>query len=50
MEEAIEANVRAAAAALRSSPPIISKEISAGRIRVAGGVYHLSSGAVKLLQ
>lgn len=50
MEEAIEANVRAAAAALRSSPPIISKETSAGRIRVAGGVYHLRSGAVKLLQ
>ncbi len=50
IEEAIEANVRAAAGALGNSPPIIAKEASAGRIRVAGGVYHLRSGAVKLLQ
>lgn len=50
MEDAIEANVRAATAALRNSQPIIAKEASAGRIRVAGGVYHLKSGAVKLLQ
>ncbi len=50
MEEAIEANVRAATAALRNSAPVIAKEASAGRVRVAGGVYHLRSGAVKLLQ
>jgi len=50
IEDAIEANVRAAVAALRNSPPVIAKEASAGRIRVAGGVYHFRSGAVKLLQ
>ncbi len=49
-DEAIEANVRAATAALRTSPPVIAREESAGRLRVAGGVYHLKSGAVKLLQ
>jgi carbonic anhydrase len=48
--EAIEANVRAAVTALRNSPPVIAKEASAGRIRVAGGVYQLRTGAVKLLQ
>ncbi|MBV8344895.1 MAG: carbonic anhydrase [Candidatus Eremiobacteraeota bacterium] len=50
LDAAIEANVRAAMAALHNSPPVIAKEASAGRIRVAGGVYHLKSGAVKLLQ
>jgi carbonic anhydrase len=50
LQAAIEANVRAATAALRNSPPVIAKEASAGRVRVAGGVYHLRSGAVKLLQ
>lgn len=50
IEQAIEANVRAATAALRNSPPIIAKEASAGRLRVAGGVYHLRTGAVTLLQ
>jgi len=49
IEDAIEANVRAAVSALRDSPPVLAKEASAGRIRVAGGVYHLRSGAVKLL-
>jgi carbonic anhydrase len=46
---AVEANARAAAATLQSSPPIISREVSAGRVRVAGGVYHLKSGEVELL-
>jgi carbonic anhydrase len=46
---AVEANVRAAVALLASSPPIISKGVSAGRVRVAGGVYHLKSGEVSLL-
>ncbi len=50
MDEAIEANVRAAVTALRNSPPVIAKEASAGRIRVAGGVYHLRSGEVKLIE
>ncbi len=46
---AVEANTRAAVATLQSSPPIISREVSAGRVRVAGGVYHLKSGEVKIL-
>ncbi len=50
VEQAIEANVRAAVAALRNSPPLIAKDVSAGRIRVAGGVYHLRSGEVKLIE
>lgn len=50
MEEAVEANVRASTVALRDSSPVIAKAVSAGRVRVAGGVYHLRSGAVTLLQ
>jgi carbonic anhydrase len=46
---AVEANTRAAVATLQSSPPIISREVSAGRVSVAGGVYHLKSGEVKIL-
>ncbi|HEY6325253.1 MAG TPA: carbonic anhydrase [Candidatus Cybelea sp.] len=50
IEQAIEVNVRAAAAALFNTSAVIAKEASAGRVRVAGGVYHLRSGAVRLLQ
>jgi carbonic anhydrase len=49
IEDAIEVNVKAAVVALRNSPPIIANAASAGSIRVAGGVYHLKTGAVKLL-
>ncbi len=50
IDSAIEANVRAATATFRASPPLISKEVEAGRVRVAGGVYHLRSGEVKLIE
>jgi carbonic anhydrase len=49
MDAAIDANVRAGAAALRTSQPVIAKAVAAGRVRVAGGVYHLKSGEVTLL-
>jgi carbonic anhydrase len=50
IDSAIEANVRAATTTFRASPPLISKEVEAGRVRVAGGVYHLRSGEVKLIE
>jgi carbonic anhydrase len=49
MDSAVEANVHAAAATLKKSPPLISKEVAAGHVRVAGGVYYLNSGEVKLI-
>jgi carbonic anhydrase len=49
-DEAVEANVRAAVAKLKSSPPVISEGVSSGRLLVVGGVYHLGSGAVTLVR
>jgi carbonic anhydrase len=48
-DAAIAANVRAAAAALRTSPPVIAARVAAGSVRVASGVYHLGTGEIKLL-
>jgi len=50
IDSAIEANVRAATATLRASPPLISKEVASGRVRVAGGIYHLRTGEVRLIE
>jgi carbonic anhydrase len=50
MMAAVEANVRAAMRALRAAPPVISKEVSAGHVMVAGGVYELATGKVTLIE
>jgi carbonic anhydrase len=49
MEAAIEANVRAATASLRTAQPIISKGVTSGHLRVVGAVYQLGSGVVRLI-
>ncbi|HEY2477023.1 MAG TPA: carbonic anhydrase [Candidatus Cybelea sp.] len=49
MDQAISANVNAAVAKLRISPPIISKGAADGSLLVVGGVYHLANGEVKLV-
>lgn len=48
-EAAVEANVRAAVAALQAAPPVISKGVGDGSIRVVGAEYHLGTGAITLL-
>jgi carbonic anhydrase len=47
--EAVEANVRAAVATLKATPPFLAKAVESGHVLVAGGVYLLPSGEVKLL-
>lgn len=49
MDEAVSANVRAAVANLKKSPPIISKGATDGSLLVVGAVYHLANGEVKLV-
>ena len=46
---AIEANVRLVVRQLSASEPILSKAIAGGKLKIAGGIYQLSSGVVKLL-
>jgi carbonic anhydrase len=48
--EAIEANVRAGVRRLRTSPPVIAGGVKSGRLLVVGGVYHLGTGEVKLIE
>jgi carbonic anhydrase len=47
---AVEANVRAAMAKLRTTPPVLSKGVGSGHLLVAGGVYELASGKVTLIE
>jgi carbonic anhydrase len=49
MDEAISANVRAAVADLKNTSPVISKGVAGGKVLVAGAVYRLGSGEVKLV-
>lgn len=49
LAKAIEANVHAAAAALRNTPPVISKAVASGHVRVAGAYYRLGTGKVDLI-
>ncbi len=46
LDQAIEANVRAAVARLKSSPPVIQKASAAGRVLVVGANYRLGTGQV----
>jgi carbonic anhydrase len=49
IQEAIEANVRAAVKTLRTTSPYLSAGVSSGHLLVTGGVYQLASGEVKLI-
>lgn len=46
---AVEANVRAAVATLRATSPLLSDGVKSGHLLLAGGVYYLGSGEVRLL-
>lgn len=48
-DEAVRANVHAAVAALQSTPPVISKGVANGTVRVVGADYHLGTGEVTLV-
>ena len=49
MDAAIEANVRAGVARLRTSPPVFAEGVKSGHVLVVGGVYRLTTGEVKLI-
>jgi carbonic anhydrase len=49
MDEAIAANVRAAVAKLRNTSAAISKGVADGKVLVAGAIYRLGTGEVKLV-
>ena len=46
LHQAVEANVRAAVAQLKSSPPVIEEASAAGRVLVVGAYYRLDTGEV----
>ncbi|MGV2339839.1 MAG UNVERIFIED_CONTAM: hypothetical protein LVR18_39560 [Planctomycetaceae bacterium] len=46
VEEAIKFNVRHQSVILAESSPVISRRIQRGELKVAGGIYDLSSGRV----
>jgi len=49
MMDAIEANVRAADASLKATPPILTKALSSGHVKIVGAVYELGTGKVNLI-
>ena len=46
LDQAVEANVRAAVAQLKSSPPVIEKASASGRVLIVGANYRLGTGEV----
>jgi len=49
-DAAVEANVRAAVAKLRTSPPVISSGAVSGHLLIVGGIYRLGTGEVRLVE
>jgi len=49
IRQAVEANVRAATALLRTTPPVISESVVSGHVRVVGAFYQLGNGKVTLI-
>jgi len=49
-DAAVEANVRAAVARLRTSPPVMSSGAVSGRLLIIGGIYRLATGEVRLVE
>lgn len=49
MENAVEQNVRHNVKALRQSEPVLGGLIRAGKLKIAGGIYNLSTGEVQIL-
>ena len=48
LENTIRMNVETAVERLRGPEPILAPRVEDGRIKVAGGVYDLSTGAVTM--
>ena len=49
LHNAVLANVRDIAARLRSTGPVLSEGVKAGRLKVAGAVFSLKTGKVELV-
>lgn len=49
-KEAVQANARAAVAALKAAPTVLAKGVESGHLLIVGGYYYLGTGEVKLLE
>jgi carbonic anhydrase len=49
LERAVRINVEMTAECLRTSEPVLSERIRAGKLKVVGACYHLDSGEVELM-
>ena len=49
LDNAIEENVRLNVARLKAATPLLDAAVSAGRVKVVGGIYRLASGRVDLV-
>ena len=49
LDDAIEANVRAAVSALKAAPPVLSKSATSGHVMIVGAYYQLGTGKVRLV-
>jgi carbonic anhydrase len=47
---AVQANARAAVAALKATQPVLAEGVESGHLLIVGGYYYLGTGAVKLLE
>ena len=48
LHNAVEANVQDIAARLRDTDPVLSEKVKAGRLKVAGAIFSLTTGKVEL--
>lgn len=49
LANAIRQNVLSTVAALKSATPILAEAVTAGKLKIAGGVYHLADGRVEMV-
>jgi carbonic anhydrase len=49
LDAAIAENVRLTAQKTANTPPLLASSVAAGKVKVAGGVYDIATGKVKLL-
>jgi carbonic anhydrase len=49
-DAAVEANVRAVVAKLRTTPPVMARGADSGQLLIVGGIYRLGTGGVRLVE
>ena len=49
LQNAVQANVQDIAARLRNTGPVLSEKVKAGRLKVMGAIFSLTTGKVELV-